>query len=583
MNAIASLNQSSHHLDDAMEALTFENYSWAFEETWRGTALLLQAAGAMHNDAVTQTPKGQTPPAGTLHNQRHQLSDLPASLSTLVNQLESIQAHFRAAVSPDSAHDLDASAVIDAVFQAWDEHDSLCRAHALVRYPHIVVRHNMSDHSDLCRDSENTSVAATSLAHIARENPAENSRARLVSQTVEQAVRTSLGQLTRRDALRMMAAGALIPWAACARAETSDGVAAAEASAVNPAPAAAPQTSVAPATVRNVTPLTDMQWPTSDPFLFCAYHVDDFPAGNENMGPAASLEGRAIGRDFESINNWNMYHGDIVPGFPRHPHRGFETVTVVRTGLLDHTDSMGATARFGEGDIQWLTAGGGIQHAEMFPLLRADAGNPLELFQIWLNLPARDKMVPSYFTMLWHERIPRITVRDANDRSIDITVGAGTWAGQRPPAPPPNSWASRPESDLAIWTLRMDSGAQFEFPAVLEGTERSIYVHRGNGAQVGGQQISNLNRIEVQGNGAITIIAGSAETEVLLLQGRPIGEPVARRGPFVMNTPEEIQQAYADFRQTGFGGWPWPADGPVHERTRGRFARHVDGRYEEPT
>jgi hypothetical protein len=345
----------------------------------------------------------------------------------------------------------------------------------------------------------------------------------------------------------------------------------------------APQTPVAPAMVRNVTPLTDMQWPTSDPFLFCAYHVDDFPAGNENMGPAASLEGRAIGRDFESIDNWNMYHGDIVPGFPRHPHRGFETVTVARTGLLDHTDSMGATARFGEGDVQWLTAGGGIQHSEMFPLLRADAGNPLELFQIWLNLPARDKMVPSYFTMLWNERIPHITERDANGRTVMITVNAGTWAGQRPPAPPPNSWASRPESDLAIWTLRMDSGAQFEFPAVLEGTERSIYLHRGNGAQIGGQAVSNLNRVEVQGNGPITIIAGSAETEVLLLQGRPIGEPVARRGPFVMNTPEEIQQAYSDFRQTGFGGWPWPADGPVHERTRGRFARHVDGRYEEPT
>jgi redox-sensitive bicupin YhaK (pirin superfamily) len=301
------------------------------------------------------------------------------------------------------------------------------------------------------------------------------------------------------------------------------------------------------------------------------------------MGPAASLEGRAIGRDFESIDNWNMYHGDIVPGFPRHPHRGFETVTVVRTGLLDHTDSMGATARFGGGDVQWLTAGGGIQHAEMFPLLRADAENPLELFQIWLNLPAADKMVPSYFTMLWNEQIPRMTERDANGRTVEITVRAGTYAGQRPPAPPPNSWASRPESDLAIWTLRMDAGAQFEFPAVNDGTERSIYVHRGEGAQVGGQTVSNLNRIEVEGNGPITVIAGTAETEILLLQGRPIGEPVARRGPFVMNTPEEIQQAYSDFRQTGFGGWPWPADGPVHERTRGRFARHVDGRYEEPT
>ena len=124
-------------------------------------------------------------------------------------------------------------------------------------------------------------------------------------------------------------------------------------------------------------------WATLDPFLFCVHHLDFYPEGNDQMGPPpASLTGRNIGMDFQIKDGWRMYHGDVVPGFPRHPHRGFETVTVVRTGLLDHSDSIGGTARYGGGDVQWLTAGDGIQHAEMFPLVSQAEPNPLELFQI---------------------------------------------------------------------------------------------------------------------------------------------------------------------------------------------------------
>ena len=136
-----------------------------------------------------------------------------------------------------------------------------------------------------------------------------------------------------------------------------------------------------------------------------------------------------------------MYHGRRVPGFPSHPHRGFETVTYVRRGLIDHSDSLGAAARFGRGDTQWLTAGRGIVHAEMFPLFDEDAPNPLELFQIWLNLPAADKMAEPHFAMLWAEDTPTLHHLDSAGLATDVTMIAGRLGDLEPPAPPPASWA----------------------------------------------------------------------------------------------------------------------------------------------
>jgi redox-sensitive bicupin YhaK (pirin superfamily) len=323
-------------------------------------------------------------------------------------------------------------------------------------------------------------------------------------------------------------------------------------------------------------------WQTSDPFLFCVHHDDRYPAGNEQMGPAASLAGRTLGEDFAGKDGWRMYHGQTVPGFPQHPHRGFETVTVVRRGLLDHSDSMGATARYGRGDVQWLTAGGGIVHAEMFPLVERQRDNPLELFQIWLNLPRADKLVQPYFSMLWSDQIPRRVVRDAEGRAVTLTLTAGRYGDVTAPAPPPNSWAARAESQVAIWTIQLDPGARWSLPAA-PGTNRSLYFFRGNGLQIDGHLIPANHRVELRPDLPVALVAGPEESELLLLQGRPIGEPVVNYGPFVMNTRQEIQQAIADYQRTQFGGWPWPSDDPVHPRQEGRFARHADGRLERPT
>lgn len=334
--------------------------------------------------------------------------------------------------------------------------------------------------------------------------------------------------------------------------------------------------------IRHVSPL-GMRWQTHDPFLFCVHHIDHYPPGNERLGPAASLAGRDLGQDFEGKDGWRMYHGRTVPGFPQHPHRGFETVTIVRRGYIDHADSLGATARFGMGDVQWLTAGAGIVHSEMFPLLDPDGPNPLELFQIWLNLPARHKLAAPYFTMFWNEQIPRRRYADAHGRATEITVVAGALEGVRPLPPPPHSWASDPEADVAIWSIVMEPGAEWEIPpARSRQTVRTLHQFAGRGLAVGGRAVPGPAAVQVDAGEPVRIAAADGPIEVLLLQGRPIGEPVAQYGPFVMNTRADIEQVFADYRRTGFGGWPFPVDDPVHPRDRGRFARHADGRVEEP-
>jgi redox-sensitive bicupin YhaK (pirin superfamily) len=319
-------------------------------------------------------------------------------------------------------------------------------------------------------------------------------------------------------------------------------------------------------------------WPTLDPFLFAVHHDDSYPAGNDHLGPAASLDGRDIGMDFAGKDGWRMYHGETVPGFPGHPHRGFETVTIVRRGLIDHHDSLGASARFGRGDVQWLTAGKGIVHSEMFPLLERDAPNPAELFQIWLNLPAKSKMVNPYFSMFWSGSVPHHVHRDANGRTTDVTVVAGKLGDIAPPSPPPDSWASRPDSDVAIWSIRMEAGATWTMPPAQVGTNRTLYVFLGS-AEIDGRAIAKGTGVRLRPDASAEIKA-TADADILLLQGRPIGEPVEQYGPFVMNTRSEIQQAFADYQRTRFGGWPWADDAPVLPREQARFARHPDGRVE---
>lgn len=328
-------------------------------------------------------------------------------------------------------------------------------------------------------------------------------------------------------------------------------------------------------TVKQTFPL-GFVWETADPFLFSVHHRDAYPAGNETLGPA-SLAGHELGQDFDPELDWRMYHGQTVPGFPSHPHRGFETVTVVLEGFIDHSDSGGGTGRFGNGDVQWMTAGSGLQHAEMFPLLNADKPNPLELFQIWLNLPASKKLAPPHYRMLWAEKIPVV-----ENQGVKVRVIAGVWDGHQAAPPAPDSWAADPEHELAIWIAEMDPGAVWILPAASAAVNRRLYLFEGEDVAVDGRVVPVRYGAELDPAVTCRIVNGTQSARLLLLQGKPIAEPVAQHGPFVMNTRTELQQAYADYQRTQFGKWPWPRSDFVHPRTEGRFAIYTDGTVERP-
>jgi redox-sensitive bicupin YhaK (pirin superfamily) len=333
--------------------------------------------------------------------------------------------------------------------------------------------------------------------------------------------------------------------------------------------------------VKAVRPL-GFPWETQDPFLFCVYHADDYPRGNENFGPDTSLEGRNIGNDFVVKNGFRMYHGTRVPGFPVHPHRGFETVTVVRKGMVDHSDSLGGAGRYGLGDVQWMTAGKGIQHSEMFPLLDRENGNPLELFQIWLNLPGADKFVEPHYSMLWGEQIPHIHLEDQNGLKTTIELVAGNLGDRMSLKPAPSSWAANRDHEVGIWIVEMEPGAKWSLPPASKGVNRSFYFFEGVSLVLNESSHDKHCVIELQAHMDTQLENGSTKGRFLILQGAPINEPVVSYGPFVMNTREEIQQTYQDYQKNRFGGWPWPRHDQVHGREKGRFARYTDGSEEFP-
>lgn len=226
---------------------------------------------------------------------------------------------------------------------------------------------------------------------------------------------------------------------------------------------------------------------------------------------------------------------DYMPGFPMHPHRGIETVTYLLSGAVRHTDSMGNTGVIGAGDMQWMTAGGGIMHEEMPQLV----SEPLNGFQLWVNLPARLKMCkPRY------QDVPSASMPVSHPApGVDIRVVAGEVAGVKGPV-------TEIAADPSYFDVILEPGKEYEFSIASDHTAFA-YLYDGSG--LFGESSIDATRLVIFGNGElIRTKAGSKGMKFLLVSGKPLGEPIARYGPFVMNTQEEIARALQDLRNGTF-------------------------------
>jgi len=228
-------------------------------------------------------------------------------------------------------------------------------------------------------------------------------------------------------------------------------------------------------------------------------------------------------------------------GVGPHPHRGFETVTLVYQGALEHRDSAGHGGHIGEGDVQWMTAGAGIVHEEYHAPAFAQSGGLLEMVQLWVNLPALDKSAPPAYQTLRDAEIPRVTLPgDAGQ----VRVVAGAFQGHQGPA--------HTFTPLNVWDLRLAAGgdARLEVP---EGHTTLLVVLEGTVLVNGDRIVRDESIVSFECPGGAFHLEANNDATLLLLSGEPIDEPVAGQGPFVMNHDAELHQAFADFHAGTFG------------------------------
>lgn len=322
--------------------------------------------------------------------------------------------------------------------------------------------------------------------------------------------------------------------------------------------------------VYSVVPI-EFRLDLKDPFIFCAHHIDHYPKGDAHMGPLTP----ALNKEY------NMYYGEVVPGFPEHPHTGFETITLVESGTVDHFDSLGNAGRYADGDVQWLTTGNGVEHCEMFPLVHEQHDNPLELFQIWFNSSPEQKQQPADYKMFWREQIPHVFEADNAGRKSDIRVISGKFKDTDAIPRPPNSWAAAAENKVNIYMITLTPEAELIIPATTVTSTRFCYFYQGRSLDVANKKIEMKHLVELQPDVDIHLRSGVLESRILWLEGEPIGAPVAMRGPFVLNTKEELDAAFKRYRETQFGGWPWDNPAPTFAREQERFATYQGGEHKE--
>jgi hypothetical protein len=224
-----------------------------------------------------------------------------------------------------------------------------------------------------------------------------------------------------------------------------------------------------------------------------------------------------------------------------HPHRGFETVTIVYDGELEHRDSAGNGGRIGPGDVQWMTAAAGILHEEFHSERFTRAGGTLEMMQLWVNLPAKDKLSPPRYQTLLAADIPRQTLADGAGM---LRVIAGSHGATQGPA--------RTFTPIEVWDLRLADG-QSATLALPDGHTAALVAMQGHATVNGAHGAAPAQLVQLSREGGEFTVAADGDLKMLVLGGEPIAEPVVGYGPFVMNNEREIAQAFADFQSGRFG------------------------------
>ncbi|MFK7607835.1 MULTISPECIES: pirin family protein [unclassified Pseudomonas] len=231
-------------------------------------------------------------------------------------------------------------------------------------------------------------------------------------------------------------------------------------------------------------------------------------------------------------------------GVGQHPHRGFETVTIVYKGEVEHRDSTGNGGVIGPGDVQWMTAASGILHEEFHSEAFARSGGTLEMVQLWVNLPAKDKMAEPGYQGILDREIPDLELKDNAGR---LRLIAGEFDGQRGPA--------RTFTPIDVWDVRLNAGKSATFD-LHQGRNTALVVLHG-AVEVNGQEVVREGQLVLfDREGTDILLDAEQDATVLILSGEPIDEPIVGHGPFVMNTEAEIQQAFIDFQSGKFGRMP---------------------------
>ncbi|MND88227.1 Quercetin 2,3-dioxygenase [compost metagenome] len=232
--------------------------------------------------------------------------------------------------------------------------------------------------------------------------------------------------------------------------------------------------------------------------------------------------------------------GDHARGVGQHPHRGFETVTIVYEGEVAHRDSTGQGGVIGPGDVQWMSAAAGIMHEEFHSEAFTRAGGTLDMVQLWVNLPARDKMSAPGYQAIRSDSIPEVALPDG---AGSVRLIAGDYAGRQGPA--------RTFSPMNVWDLRLKAGASLVLPAV-DGWNTAIVVLKGSVRINGQEEAGEAQLVLLDPRGSDLQLESHEGAVLLLLSGEPIDEPIVGYGPFVMNSQEEITQAIDDFNSGRF-------------------------------